>query len=126
MNVTESQSDSDDAESTQSTTSTVDDDMNMNMNEFEGDDHADLLDEFQPQSVPNEDDGELVMSLSESTIAHLWAVTGLVLLVNITFCLYRMWRSAMKQRRFSESDHYESEPEPETLDPDLEEMIESF
>merc|ERR1719295_2062175 len=73
VNVNGSESDSDDDASTQSPMSTEDDDMNMD--EFEGNDHDDLLDEFQPQSVPNEDAGVLVMRLSHSTIANLWAVT---------------------------------------------------
>merc|ERR1712032_1447279 len=67
-----------------------------------------------------QDDGELMVSLSPATIANLWAVTGLLLLINITFCLYKVCRSDSKQRYFSESDHYESQV------PDIENHIHEF
>lgn len=88
----------------------------VDLDDFEGDDDLDeamngdeVMDRFHPQSVANGDNGELMVSLSPSTIANLWAVTGLLLLVNITFCLYRVCRADSKTRYFSESDHYESQ-----------------
>merc|ERR1719499_878849 len=79
------------------------DDGEILVEEFEGDDDLEamtngdeLLDKFHPQSVSNGDNGELMVSLSPSTIANLWAVTGLLLLVNITFCLYRVCKQESK------------------------------
>ena len=54
-----------------------------------------------------DDDGELMMSLSPSSLANLWAMFGLILAVNIIFCVYRVCTSPSKY--ISESDHYASE-----------------
>merc|ERR1712241_280086 len=68
------------------------------------------LERLQPESVQREGhSGELMVSLSPSTMANIWAVAGLLLLVNIAFCLYKVCRTKSKTRYFSESDHYESQ-----------------
>merc|ERR1711972_986658 len=102
--VTQTTEDSVDEESTESyddSADNVEDDENM------------FLDQINPDNASR---GDLMVSLSPLTIANLWAVTGLLLLVNITFCLYRVCADQSKQRYYSESDHNESD----VIDPDLE------
>ena len=60
---------------------------------------------FGVNSARKEEDGAKTMSLSPSSLAHLWAMVGLLVSVNIVFCLYRVCRSESKTRYISESDH---------------------
>ena len=49
-----------------------------------------------------EGDGEMVLSMSLETVLHLWAMIGLFLVVNVTFCLYKVCRSNGAKQRFQE------------------------
>merc|ERR1712184_206161 len=52
-----------------------------------------LVDQLQSDSAPLENGGEMVLSMSPETVMHFWAVIGLFLAVNVTFCLYKVCRS---------------------------------
>ena len=74
-----------------------------------------VRDLFNVEGAQQEEDSELMMSLNSSTLAHLWAMVGLILLVNISFCLYRVCQVDSKVRYVSDSDHYDP-PVPEDLE----------
>merc|ERR1719242_881191 len=57
-----------------------------------------LADKLETDSTNLEDDGEMVLRLSPETLVHLWAVIGLFLVVNATFCLYKVCLSGSKRR----------------------------